>query len=310
MSKQVQTIQQITQYGNLKVGFIPLDIANAVIIAANVVQNTTEGGRPDGNTAPTLAARQRGHRQGAPRDLGGGLVRWSCSSRRWRCLRIWIRTRPSRCICLRQGREREHASPSTCRRSSAWATRSAAAATGTIAQARAEYVGRDRRRRRSGASGACSTSSLVPGAHAGDALYLDAAWLEYTEGVTAYTQADGAQMTVRRAQQVRVVNAFGYGGVLSARAPPRRSPSGIVMKDSDEERHRGRLYARLFVDLADFATRAGPRRRGDHRRRDVHRVRGADRRDGRRDAVPARGGVRLLWLACGSTRRRRSASTA
>ena len=54
MSKQVQTIQQITQYGNLKVGFIPLDIVNAVIIAANVVQNLTEGGRPDGNTAPTL----------------------------------------------------------------------------------------------------------------------------------------------------------------------------------------------------------------------------------------------------------------
>src|SRR5512146_2690143 len=54
MSKQVQTIQQITQYGNLKLGFIPLDIVNAVIIAANVVQNTTEGGRPDGNTAPTL----------------------------------------------------------------------------------------------------------------------------------------------------------------------------------------------------------------------------------------------------------------
>src|SRR4051812_5568141 len=54
MSKQVQTIQQITQYGNLKVGFIPLDILNAALIAANVIQNTTEGGRPDGNTAPIL----------------------------------------------------------------------------------------------------------------------------------------------------------------------------------------------------------------------------------------------------------------
>jgi hypothetical protein len=29
---------------------------------------------------------------------------------------------------------------------------------------------------------------------------------------------------------------------------------GIVMKDSDEEKHREGLYARLFVDLADFAT--------------------------------------------------------
>ena len=30
--------------------------------------------------------------------------------------------------------------------------------------------------------------------------------------------------------------------------------NGIVMKDSDEERHREGLYARLFVALADFAT--------------------------------------------------------
>lgn len=29
---------------------------------------------------------------------------------------------------------------------------------------------------------------------------------------------------------------------------------GIVMKDSDEERHREGLYARLFVNLADFMT--------------------------------------------------------
>ena len=32
------------------------------------------------------------------------------------------------------------------------------------------------------------------------------------------------------------------------------SVKGIVMKDSDEERHREGLYARLFVALADFAT--------------------------------------------------------
>ena len=32
------------------------------------------------------------------------------------------------------------------------------------------------------------------------------------------------------------------------------SVKGIVMKDSDEERHREGLYARLFVSLADFAT--------------------------------------------------------
>ena len=32
------------------------------------------------------------------------------------------------------------------------------------------------------------------------------------------------------------------------------SVKGIVMKDSDEERHREGLYVRLFVALADFAT--------------------------------------------------------
>lgn len=35
-------------------GFIPLDIANAVILSSNAVQNLTEGGRPDGNSSPSL----------------------------------------------------------------------------------------------------------------------------------------------------------------------------------------------------------------------------------------------------------------
>lgn len=39
----------------LKTGFIPLNITTGRIIAANVIQNTTEGGVPDGNTAPALA---------------------------------------------------------------------------------------------------------------------------------------------------------------------------------------------------------------------------------------------------------------
>ena len=85
---------------------------------------------------------------------------------------------------------------------------------------------------------------------------------------------------------------------------------GIVMKDSDEERHREGLYARLFVGSGRLRDASGPRGRGDHRRRDVHRLRSAGRRDGRRDALPARGGVRLLWRPSGSTRRRRRASTA
>ena len=98
MSKQVQTIQQITQYGNLKVGFIPLDILNAAIIAANVIQNTTEGGRPDGNTAPILQ-RINSATDKALRLTWAATSSRSCSSLRWRCLRIWTPPRPSRCIC-------------------------------------------------------------------------------------------------------------------------------------------------------------------------------------------------------------------
>ncbi|MDX2150911.1 MAG: hypothetical protein SFV54_09265 [Bryobacteraceae bacterium] len=32
------------------------------------------------------------------------------------------------------------------------------------------------------------------------------------------------------------------------------SVTGILQKDSDEERHQDAVYARLFVNLADFAT--------------------------------------------------------
>jgi hypothetical protein len=39
----------------LKTGFIPLDINTCRILATNAVQNTTEGGVPDGNTDPVLA---------------------------------------------------------------------------------------------------------------------------------------------------------------------------------------------------------------------------------------------------------------
>src|SRR3974377_2443722 len=67
MSKQVQTIQQITQYGRLKLGHIPLDFTTARIIAANAIQNTTEGGVPDGHTAGPALARVTGAPEKAPR---------------------------------------------------------------------------------------------------------------------------------------------------------------------------------------------------------------------------------------------------
>lgn len=39
----------------IKTGYIPLDITTPRILSTNAVQNTTEAGVPDGNTAPTLA---------------------------------------------------------------------------------------------------------------------------------------------------------------------------------------------------------------------------------------------------------------
>ncbi|MCX6632312.1 MAG: hypothetical protein NTW28_32275 [Candidatus Solibacter sp.] len=178
MSKQVQTIQQITQYGNLKVGFIPLDIANAVIIAANVVQNTTEGGRPDGNTAPTL---QRIN-AGTDKALR---VTWVAGS----VVELQFPT-----VALPP--DLDDAAPIevhlVCGKDANANTFNidvqaffgvgdveCGAATPTIAQARAEY---------SVALAAADVPAapevlniiLVPAAHAGDALYMDGAWLEYT----------------------------------------------------------------------------------------------------------------------------------
>ena len=177
MSKQVQTIQQITQYGNLKVGFIPLDLANAVIIAANVVQNTTEGGRPDGNTAPVL------QRINSATDKALRLT--------WVATNVTELQFPS--VALPP--DLDDAAPIEvhlfCAKDANANTVTVAVGaffgvgdtnaggnTATIAQARAEYV----------VSLAAAdvpappemlTVILTPSAHAGDALYIDGAWLEY-----------------------------------------------------------------------------------------------------------------------------------
>jgi hypothetical protein len=178
MSKQVQTIQQITQYGNLKVGFIPLDIVNAAIIAANVIQNTTEGGRPDGNTAPTL------QRINSATDKALRLTWAAASVAELQFPPVAMPpdldpTAPVE-VHLVCGKD-ANANTVTIDVQAFFGVgdTECGAATPTIAQARAEYV----------VSIAASdvpaapemlNISLVPGAHAGDALYLDGAWLEYT----------------------------------------------------------------------------------------------------------------------------------
>ncbi|HZT29417.1 MAG TPA: hypothetical protein VFA33_06015 [Bryobacteraceae bacterium] len=177
MSKQVQTIRMIEQYGNLKVGLIPLDFANAVIIAANVVQNTTEGGRPDGNTAPIL------QRINSATDKALRLT-WAAGSQVE--LQFPAVALPPdlddaapmevHLICAKDANANTvnidvqaffGVGDTEC-----------GAATPTIAQARAEYVvtlaAAD-----VPAAPEVLNLALVPGAHAGDALYLDAAWIEY-----------------------------------------------------------------------------------------------------------------------------------
>lgn len=50
------------------------------------------------------------------------------------------------------------------------------------------------------------------------------------------------------------INSFGTAVSYQQDTAAQFTVKGIVMKDSDEELHREGLYARLFVNLADFTT--------------------------------------------------------
>jgi hypothetical protein len=178
MSKQVQTIQQITQYGNLKVGFIPLDILNAAIIAANVIQNTTEGGRPDGNTAPIL------QRINSATDKALRLT-WAATNvteLQFPPVAMPPDLDPAapvevHLLCAKDA----NANTVTVAVGAFFGVgdTNAGGNTPTIAQARARYKV---------AIAAADVAaypevlniSLTPSAHAGDALYIDGAWIQYT----------------------------------------------------------------------------------------------------------------------------------
>ena len=51
------------------------------------------------------------------------------------------------------------------------------------------------------------------------------------------------------------INAFGSAVTYQQGAGSPFAITGIVQKDTDEERHQDGVYARLFVRLADFASR-------------------------------------------------------
>jgi hypothetical protein len=50
------------------------------------------------------------------------------------------------------------------------------------------------------------------------------------------------------------VKAFGSPVTYLPAASAPFAVNGILQKDSDEERHQDGVYARLFINLADFAT--------------------------------------------------------
>ena len=179
MSKQVQTIQQITQYGRLKLGTIHLNLTTARIIATNAIQNTTEGGVPDGNTAGPSLARVNGATDKALR------LAWAATQ----VDEIQFEPVPLPADLDPAAGVEVHLMLAKDANANTFAVAvnaffgvgdtNCGGNTPNVAQALAEYV----------VTLAAAdvpappnflNLSLIPAAHAGDALYLYSAWLQYT----------------------------------------------------------------------------------------------------------------------------------
>jgi predicted RecA/RadA family phage recombinase len=165
----------------LKTGFIPLDISNAVILSSNAVQNTTEGGRPDGNTTPILA------RVNGATDIAFVLT-WAATvvtEIQWSVplppdlddagaivMHLWLEkdantdTAAVVAVKLFQGKGDSNAGGNTGALSSATGAEYTVtmAAGDVLAQSAAPFL----------------NVALVPGTHANDAVRCYAAWLTYT----------------------------------------------------------------------------------------------------------------------------------
>jgi hypothetical protein len=180
MSKQQTDTYIRGMYGNYAKGFIPLDITQLRIIAANEVGvvNATDGGQLASDTAPILG-RVSTNTDKALR------VTWAAGV----TAETQFPTVPlppdydnsaDLEVHLMCGKD-ANANTVTIdvQAYSGVGDTEMGAATATIAQARAEYTvsltGAN-----VGAHPGFVNISLVPSAHAGDALYLYAAWLEYT----------------------------------------------------------------------------------------------------------------------------------
>lgn len=163
---------------NLGKGHIPLDITTAKIIAGDAIGNTTEGLFPDGNTDPSLA------RVNAATDKALRLV-WAAASV------VEVQFAP-----IVYPGDLDDTAPITVHFLAGMAGAAdtptltvgyfegvgdtdAGGATGALAAAVAE-VSRSIAHGDVGAHPKAATVTLTPGAHGTDALYVYAAWIEYT----------------------------------------------------------------------------------------------------------------------------------
>jgi hypothetical protein len=179
MSKQVLSIRSEDLAGALAKGFIPLDLTTARIIAANAIQNLTEGGVPDGNTAgPSLA------RVNAAVDKALRIV-WAAAE----VNELQFAPVPlppdlddaaAVTVHLMMGKDANaNAFAVAVNAFFGVGDANCGGNTANVAQALAEYTvtlaAAD-----VPAPPSFLNVALIPAAHAGDALYLYSAWLEYT----------------------------------------------------------------------------------------------------------------------------------
>lgn len=164
----------------LQTGFIPLDITTARIISTNAIQNTTEGGVPDGNTAPSLA------RVNGATDKALRLI-WAASSS------VEIQFAPiakppdldgaanlTIHLLMAKDTNTDNAVTVDVQVFDGVGDTECGAATGALSAATlAEYSATVDAADLGDHPGFLNVS-LIPGTHTTDAIYLYAAWIEYT----------------------------------------------------------------------------------------------------------------------------------
>ena len=179
MSKQVLAISDQTPAGNLAKGWIHLDLGTARIISGGAIQNTVEGGVPDGNTAPSLS-RVNGATDKAIRlawaASGSAELTWgpivyppdlddtAVVSVHFLAAMAGLTDTPVLTVAAFEGVGDADAGGAT------------AAVTGTaVAEYSVEIAAAN-----IGAHPKALTIGLTPGAHTTDILYMYGAWMEYT----------------------------------------------------------------------------------------------------------------------------------